>query len=235
MNKTVYIFVLLFPFASCSQNDAKNIDIEITKAFSAYDPLRKSVADSLKYLLPILDSVLENDQRFRKIPYTYKGDLDNTAALKRFSENKDVAKKIDIKNQEIVCNILDRYGWLGFKDIGMSGNLAIFMVIQHSDISVQEKYLPLLRKAVSEKRDIPHHLALLEDKICVKKNNYQIYGTQLKFNSRKKIFELQPILNPENLLNRRLSIGLDSASLNQYLKGWNLEWNFTTNKEENIK
>jgi hypothetical protein len=41
----------------------------------------------------------------------------------------------------------------------------LFLVIQHSDSTTQEKYLPLLKQAVKDNRAFGHDLALLEDRV----------------------------------------------------------------------
>ncbi len=70
----------------------------------------------------------------------------------------------DSKNLLIVKEIIDTKGWLGPDVIGEKGNTTLFLVIQHADPATQEKYLPVLRKAVQEGNAAPQDLALLEDR-----------------------------------------------------------------------
>ena len=63
--------------------------------------------------------------------------------------------------------------------VGQTGNSTLFLVIQHSDSATQEKYLPILKKAVKQNKASPGDLALLIDRLSVAKHGYQIYGSQV--------------------------------------------------------
>ncbi len=73
---------------------------------------------------------------------------------------KDSINLIKIKK------ILDERGWLGADIIGNQGNSTLFLVIQHSDIETQEKYLPMMREAVKKGNANSSSLALLEDRVA---------------------------------------------------------------------
>lgn len=226
----ILLFLIMIASA-CGQNKTNsNKRFEFLYALDIY---RANVADSLKYLIPILDSVLESDQEFRYGTVNNPGGkIEQEKALRTFrSHNKEV-RYIDSINIIKVSSILDRYGWLGHKAIGIQESNAIFLVIQHSDSATQEKYLPLLRKAVITKNENPHHLTMLEDRISLRKNSYQIYGTQTIYDFQQKRYYLLPIINPEKIIERRKSIGLDSASFQAYLNTFNITWDITTYKKE---
>ncbi len=40
-----------------------------------------------------------------------------------------------------VTEILDKYGWVGTDKVGETANQTLFLVIQHSDLKTQQKYL----------------------------------------------------------------------------------------------
>jgi hypothetical protein len=54
----------------------------------------------------------------------------------------------DSINQVKVTEILDKYGWVGADKVGGQANQTLFLVIQHSDLKTQQKYLPMMREAV---------------------------------------------------------------------------------------
>src|SRR5690606_9809949 len=76
-------------------------------------------------------------------------------------------RKLDSANVIAVKAILDKYGWLGSDVIGDIGNSALFLVIQHSDDTIQRQYLPMMRKAVKENAASSQDLAKLEDRVAV--------------------------------------------------------------------
>src|SRR5436853_5327173 len=78
-----------------------------------------------------------------------------------------------------VESIIERYGWLGYNEIGSQANTTLFMVVQHSNYKTQQKYLPIMRDAVTCGKAKGADLALLEDRIGVHENGKQIYGSQL--------------------------------------------------------
>ncbi|MBK9487034.1 MAG: hypothetical protein IPO01_18185 [Chitinophagaceae bacterium] len=86
----------------------------------------------------------------------------------------------DQSNLKYVSKILEKYGWISYDTIGYKASQALFLVIQHSDSSTQEKYLPLLKQAVKDNRAFGHELALLEDRVLIKRGKNQIYGSQVK-------------------------------------------------------
>ncbi len=71
------------------------------------------------------------------------------------SEMKVLIKKIknaDRKNLKYVSRIIDRYGWISTDTLGIDGGNTLFMVIQHADSLTQEKYLPIMKQAVRDKK-----------------------------------------------------------------------------------
>jgi len=58
--------------------------------------------------------------------------------------------KIDSINLQKIENILDKKGWVGKDLVGEQASMTIFLVIQHSDLETQKKYLPMMREAVKK-------------------------------------------------------------------------------------
>src|SRR5689334_21430949 len=100
-----------------------------------------------------------NDTLSKQLETIYNDDQTSRDQLesvqKKFSwgskEMKAVMQTMNEKdsiNEIKVTAILDKYGWLGTDIIGITGNDALFLVIQHAGLSTQEKYLPMMREAV---------------------------------------------------------------------------------------
>lgn len=191
------------------------------------DPTAAFVADSLKYLLAILDSVLLRDQEYR-IPMQGKTKKEQQRLRKEITSNAGKIAESDKKNLEFVEGIIRKHGWLGSKDIGIKANATLFMVIQHADLKTQEKYLPLLKQALEDKKLIGANYAMLVDRIEMKNKRPQIYGTQVV--TQKGISHIYPLLNPDSVEVWRKSIGM-LTPLQFYAKAFNIEWNLEEYKK----
>jgi hypothetical protein len=113
-------------------------------------------------------------------------------------------------------NIIDRIGWPDVSKVGSKGAYNAFIILQHSNIDFQKKYISLLRKAVEANKASPIHLAYLEDRILQLENKPQIYGTQIDVSNNEP--KPYPVIEPENLNKRRKSIGLEP--IEEYLKSF---------------
>jgi hypothetical protein len=108
-----------------------------------------------------------------------------------------------------LTKIIDKYGWLGKNRVGDEANQAIWLVLQHSKLEVQEKYLPLLRKSVAKGESEGWHLAFLEDRVLMYNEKKQKFGTQAIWDDKLKRNKIYPIENVENVNKRRKALGLE--------------------------
>jgi len=132
--------------------------------------------------------------------------------------------KQDAANLIKVKEIIDKYGWLGADVIGEQGNATLFLVIQHSDIKTQEKYLPMMKEAVKNKKASASELALLIDRIEVRNGRPQIYGSQISEKDGK--YTIDPIVDEINVNKRRAEVGLEP--LEEYVKYWDIKYKLPT-------
>jgi hypothetical protein len=171
-----------------------------------------------KPLVAILDSIYQDDQSYRmqidKIQEKHGRNSPEMKALWKTIGEKDSLNLIK------VTRILDKHGWLGPGEIGRQGNNTLFLVIQHSDLPVQEKYLPMMREAVKNKKAMPSALALLEDRVALRQGRKQIYGSQIMQDDNGSY--VQPLEDPDNVDKRRAEVGLQPLS--EYVKHWNMTW-----------
>jgi hypothetical protein len=147
-----------------------------------------------------------------------------TKSWKSFENESEQIRISDSLNVLLVTKILDRYGWLGKNDIGFFGVQTIFLVLQHGNLATHEKYLPMIRVAFQDKKLSTLSLALYEDRISLKKNRFQLYGTQLFYVKDLGRYVFFPIQNPEGVVQMRKNIGIDSFVYDDYLKTFNLNW-----------
>jgi hypothetical protein len=141
-----------------------------------------------------------------------------------------IIRSKDSENTIKVCEILDQYGWLGPDKIGAAGNQTLFLVIQHSETAIQQKYLPMMREAVKNKNAKGSSLALLEDRVALREGRKQIYGSQLSTDNATGITTLSPLEDPDHVDERRASVGLQPLA--DYIKKWKLVWDVEAYKKE---
>jgi len=130
--------------------------------------------------------------------------------------------RTDLINLQKVTSILDTYGWLGSDKVGVKGNSTLFLVIQHGDLPVQEKYLPMMRDAVKAGNARGADLALLEDRIALRQGKKQIYGSQVQTDLTTGKYFIAPIEDEPNVNKRMASVGLEP--LEDYVRRWNIEY-----------
>lgn len=171
-----------------------------------------------------LQVILVEDQRYRSMM-----DSVNT----RFGWNSDEMQgllktmiQVDSANTVQVSQILDTYGWLGDKEVGIQGNQAIFLVIQHADIDVQEKYLPMMRDAQKAGKARGADLALLEDRVLMRNGKKQIYGSQLSTDSKTNQTYFFPIEDVDRVDERRAAVGLQPMA--EYAQYFGITWDAAT-------
>ncbi|HEY9045961.1 MAG TPA: DUF6624 domain-containing protein [Ohtaekwangia sp.] len=165
--------------------------------------------------------ILEEDQAQRSVFMQ----LINTHGYKnpKVDSVSKIIHRIDSINQIKVIAILDKYGWVGKDKIGSSANEALFLVIQHSNIAVQQKYLPMMRDAVKKGNAEARSLALLEDRVALRTGGKQIYGSQIGLNEETGKYYISPLQDPDNVDKRRASMGL--PPLADYAQSWGIVWN----------
>jgi hypothetical protein len=174
----------------------------------------------------MLDTIYITDQQYRiAVSIAESSKEVDTAVENRLWEEME---KADAINTQKITVFLDKYGWLGPDEVGQRGNKTLFLVIQHAEPAIQEKYYPMMKKAVSEKKALPEDLALLEDRISVDKHGYQIYGSQLTQDPISHTLHLFPIQDEVNVNKRRKSVGLEP--LEDYVKRFHLTYTPVTGK-----
>lgn len=188
----------------------------------------KAEAHLDKELVSILDTVYIEDQKYRKqlgeIEDKYGRDSDEMTAHVQIIREKDSINLIK------VTTILDERGWLGADEIGDQGNSALFLVIQHADLETQEKYLPMMREAVQDGRASSRSLALLEDRVALRKGEMQIYGSQIGRDQETGEYYVLPLLDPDNVDKRREEVGL--GPLADYVSIWGISWDVEEYKKK---
>lgn len=123
----------------------------------------------------------------------------------------------DSVNTVYITQLIDKMGYPGKSVVGDEASTA-FMVIQHADLEVQEKYLPVLREAADAGEMRWSSLALLIDRIEMRNERPQIYGSQVRRDPETGEHYFAEIKDPHNIDQIRAEVGL--GPIQQYADNW---------------
>ncbi|QCK16382.1 DUF6624 domain-containing protein [Mangrovivirga cuniculi] len=132
-----------------------------------------------------------------------------------------MSKEDDRLLKEVV-SIIEKHGWVGRSEVGGKANAALWLVIQHAPLEVQEKYIPLLEESVKKGESSGSHLALLVDRIEMRNGRPQIYGSQITSDSETGESRVYDLVDPQNVNSRRAEVGL--GPLEEYARRFGVEW-----------
>ncbi len=215
MKNFLLAFCLLFLGIGCKQQTS-NVQPRAQKEVN------------LEKIKIVLDSIHEEDQKYRK---EIEGISEKHGwESEEMKAHWNIINKADSSNLVIVEEILNKHGWLSREQVGKTANSTLFLVIQHSDQETQEKYLPMMRKAVKEGQAKAKSLALLEDRVSLGKGELQIYGSQIGTDQETGEYYVLPLINPDSVNERRASVGL--GTIEDYISHWDMEWDLEKYKEE---
>jgi hypothetical protein len=173
-----------------------------------------------KPLVATLDSIYAEDQKYRQ--QINRIEKEYGWESKEMKDHWRIIREKDSLNLKKVMAILGKYGWLGADVVGEQGNSTLFLVIQHSDQTTQEKYLPMMREAVKNGKAQASSLALLEDRAALGQGKRQIYGSQIGRDPKTNQYYVKPLEDPDNVDKRRANVGLQPLS--EYVGQWQIKW-----------
>jgi len=192
------------------QEQVKEIVIRPRKEGSPRIELQQVSSNSLK---DELENVRIKDQALRKLLMSITTSINDTNS-EEYKYLMLLMVQEDVKNQEQVIKIVDENGWLGISQVGVLANSALFLVIQHASLELQEKYFPLLKESAEKGESNLADMALMDDRIRMRRKLKQLYGSQtVNINGKNYVW---PIEDPQNVDERRKQVQL--PPLSDYLK-----------------
>lgn len=183
-------------------------------------------------LMAQLDTIHQEDQKYRLqlMEILKKSDRNESDNLEILALSEIINEKDSINLLKIE-KILNEQGWLGADVIGEQGNNTLFLVIQHSDLEVQLKYLPMMQEAVKLGNIKSNDFALLEDRIAVRQGKRQLYGSQIYTNYDTGESYVYPLIEPEKVNERRAKAGLDESIEDYVKRAVGMTWDVEKHKE----
>jgi hypothetical protein len=213
-----FLFLFFSIHISCSQ--PKENMYEIFSNYEKADFFRSKVHDSIRHLIPTLDTILYRDQFYRS--GKHKGPE---------SKRQQAMRALDAINMKVVDSILQKHGFLSITDIGIMGHQALVSVMIHSSLDFKLKYTSLFEVWLKDKKIAPTNYAAIVDRLLVQQHRFQLYGTQVMVNKKTGDAELYPLCNPDSVEARRTKIGI-AYQLSEYLSKYNLKWDLELYKRQ---
>ncbi len=176
-------------------------------------PLLK--AQSNPELIPLLDSLVTQDQQWRSLIHKIdNGEIDSLS--KKFVwEN---IKEIDATNYLELVLLFYEHGFPGYDKVGEKGSHNFWLLTQHMDNhpEFQDTVLKEMKIEVDKGNASPANYAYLVDRVKLSKAELQIYGTQLTLNMKKNRYEARQLFDPEKVNERREDMGM--PTLESYIE-----------------
>ena len=128
----------------------------------------------------------------------------------------------DSVNTSRIEQIIEEYGYPGKSIVGDQQSGTAFLVIQHADLAIQEKYLPIITEAADKGEVRWSSVALLVDRVRMRQGHKQIYGSQVSRDPETGEHYFAPIENPYKIDSIRAAVGL--GPIQEYGQNWNIDW-----------
>lgn len=178
-------------------------------------------------LMEELDHIRYEDQRYRLemrgVQEKYGWDSPQMDSL------WGLQNPADSLNTLRIIEMIEEYGYPGKSLVGPSQSSTAFLVIQHADQAVQEKYLPIIT-AAADQGEVPwSSVALLIDRVNLKQGKPQIYGSQVSRDPDTGESFFSEIAEPYKVDSIRSSVGL--PPLSAYAEYFEFKWDPDTHVE----
>jgi heme-degrading monooxygenase HmoA len=148
---------------------------------------------------PLCTDLLTIEKRDQSARTAAMADTQNLALIAAMN-------KTDREDLARVEAIIAEFGWPGKSLVGADASSSAWLVIQHSDATTQNKYLPMMTKAAEAGELDRGKVAMTIDHILVADGKPQLYGSAFKQVDGK--FVPEPIQDRANLDARRKEVGL---------------------------
>lgn len=203
--------------------------------YSEFDFLRETPFEKLvneKYEAAVTASGV-NLELMQELAMIHKTDQEQRGHMRTVSEKYGwqspqmdslwtIQSYSDSVNTQRIEEIIAEYGYPGKSLVGNAQASTAFLVIQHADLDIQEKYLPIISKAADEGEVRWSSVALLVDRVRMRKGEKQIYGSQLNTDQATGKPFFAAIDNPHKIDSIRATVGL--GPLQSYADHWQLTW-----------
>lgn len=120
----------------------------------------------------------------------------------------ELKERINRENVRTLDSIVLSSGWPKISEVGSMAANAAFLVVQHSNLALQEKYLPTIKALCGQQEASWQSYALMYDRVQMGNNRPQLYGSQAWLNPETQQMEMYPIEDEANVNQRRAAMGM---------------------------
>lgn len=138
---------------------------------------------------------------FSKIP-----EAERARALEQASA---LIEAVDQEDQAALLKLLPPEGWFLSGKYGKRAAWAAFDIIQHSDLELQERFLPVIGRLVPSGEVPGESYAMMYDRVEIEHDRPQLYGTQFRCDGGK--WRPYPIKDANRLEIRRKTSGFEQS------------------------
>ena len=146
-------------------------------------------------------------------------EMDSLWALQNYSDSVNL-----VRIEEMIAE----YGYPGKSLVGEGQASTAFLVIQHAHQEAQEKYLPLLKEEANKGEIRWASVALLIDRVYLKRGDKQVYGSQINRTEDGEFYVMR-LEDPENINKKRAEVGL--GPIDDYCSNWDFKFDIKRHKE----
>ncbi len=169
----------------------------LSQYYKSERPMMDNICDCVlemydKALIAKLKKMADDDQKYRANPPA------------------DWAKQnaLDAVNVALAMEIYQKYGFPDRRLVGVEHEDVFFFVIQHSNLSLMEKFLPDVQRATMQGTLSTKLYPYLQDRILMLKGLPQEFGTQSVFNTKTQRNELYKTIKLEQVNLNRIKYNL---------------------------
>jgi tetratricopeptide (TPR) repeat protein len=151
---------------------------------------------------------IDQAARMKWVEFSKAGNQTGADREKEGLRIAEEVSQIDEENRDWLKKVVAQHGWLGKSLVGKRASHAAWLLVQHADGDLQfQKDCLEKMKACPLGEVAPIDIGYLTDRVLVAENQPQVYGTQCQ--AVNGDFQPKPCIDPEQLDERRKSIGLE--------------------------
>lgn len=225
MEKMIYVFIMaVLTLGACAQQPPKQAPITTDATVKQYvqsDLGKAFISDRFKFMRPLLDSILFDDQRYR-----LGGDV------KRFRAHVAEQMVLDSLNIVRLKAIVKEYGWLGFKEIGVRSAHLYNVLLHIAKKEDWDYFLPVAMNGYCNGTLASSGLFGFIDRYLKARRELQLFGTEIVSTDAKGKSTLYPIYAPLQLEQRWLKYGSGIFKYPAYIKSnYQIAWDAAVHEQ----
>jgi hypothetical protein len=129
----------------------------------------------------------------------------------------DAIDEVDASNLSELLKLVPPEGWFIISKYGRGASRAAFHIIQHSNLELWRRFVPILEPLVAKGEVEGPDFALMYDRLEMNEGRPQRYGSQFKCVDGK--FQLHPLQDPSRVDDLRRAVGL-TTTMAEYVKAF---------------